>query len=167
MSVGRDSGMDITISTEEFIKLQQAASAKEIEIAKLKEQVAQREEERNQWMVRALKAEEVLKTEETLNVDMVMDSATGKEQPSSGGVIVLSVELLKAILAKIHNLHVLAVIALVLQKALHRKASAEESRRIAELVPLPNLPSINLTANGDIDVEGNWNDVHDNTNVNL
>lgn len=159
--------MDITISTEEFMKLQQAASAKEIEIAKLREQVAQREEERDQWMARALKAEDVLKTEEALNVEMVMDSATEKEQSNSGGVIVLSVELLKALLAKIHNLHILAIIALVLQKALHRKASAEESRQIAEMVPLPNLPSINLTANGDIDVEGNWNDVHDNANVNL
>lgn len=159
--------MDITISTEEFMKLQQAAIAKEIEIAKLREQVAQREEERDQWMARALKAEDVLNTEEALNVEMVMDSATEKEQSNSGGVIVLSVELLKAILAKIHNLHILAIIALVLQKALHRKASAEESRQIAEMVPLPNLPSINLTANGDIDVEGNWNDVHDNTNVNL
>ena len=159
--------MDITISTEEFIKLQQATSAKEVETAKLKEQVALLEEERDQWMKRALKAEDVLKTEEALNVKMVMDSATEREQSSSGGVIVLSVELLKAILAKIHNLHILAVIALVLQKALHRKASAEESRQIAEMVPLPNLPSINLTANGDIDVEGNWNDVHDNTNVNL
>jgi hypothetical protein len=118
-------------------------------------------------MARALKAEDVLKTEEALNVKMVMDSATEREQSSSGGVIVLSVELLKAILAKIHNLHILAVIALVLQKALHRKASAEESRQIAEMVPLPNLPSINLTANGDIDVEGDWNDVHDNANVNL
>ena len=120
--------MDITISTEEFIKLQQATSAKEVETAKLKEQVALLEEERDQWMKLALKAEDVLKTEEALNVKMVMDSATEREQSSSGGVIVLSVELLKAILAKIHNLHILAVIALVLQKALHRKASAEESR---------------------------------------
>jgi hypothetical protein len=159
--------MDITISTEEFLKLQQATSAKDIETSKLKEQVALLKEERDQWMARALKAEDVLKTEEALNVEMVMDSATEKEQSSSGGVIVLSVELLKAILSKIHNLHILAIIALVLQKALHRKASAEESRQIAEMVPLPNLPSINLTANGDIDVEGDWNDVHDNTNVNL
>lgn len=159
--------MDITISTEEFLKLQQATSAKDIETSKLKEQVALLKEERDQWMARALKAEDILKTEEALNVEMVMDSATEKEQSSSGGVIVLSVELLKAILSKIHNLHILAVIALVLQKALHRKASAEESRQIAEMVPLPNLPSINLTANGDIDVEGDWNDVHDNTNVNL
>ena len=79
----------------------------------------------------------------------------------------LSVELLKAILAKIHNLHILAVIALVVQRALHRGASAEERCSISELVPLPELPSISLTANGDIDVEGDWMDIHDNGNVKL
>lgn len=159
--------MDINISTEEFMELQQNISSKDVEIAKLKEQVAQREDERDLWKARALKAEEILKTEEVLNVDMVMDSATENEKSESGGVIVLSVGLLKAILAKIHNLHILAIIALILQKALHRKATAEESRQIAELVPLPELPSLHLTAEGDIDVGGNWNDIHDNSNVNL
>ena len=159
--------MDITISTEEFMKLQQGISAKDVEIAKLKEQVAQREEERDLWKDRALKAEEILKTEEALNVDMVMDSATEKDKSESGGVIVLSVELLMAILAKIHNLHILAVLALILQKALHRKATAEESRQIADLVPLPELPPIHISAEGNVDVNGNWTDIHDNSNVNL
>lgn len=159
--------MNVKITIDELIRLQQSTSDKDIEIAKLKEQVAQREAERDQWMSRALKAEEILKTEETLNEKMVMDSAEVKDNTSSGGVIVLSVGLLKAILAKIHNLQILSIIALVLQKALHRKSSAEDSRQIAELVPLPELPSIKLTANGDIDVEGNWNDIHDNTNVNI
>lgn len=159
--------MDITISTEEFMKLQQGISAKDVEIAKLKEQVAQREEERDLWKDRALKAEEILKTEEALNVDMVMDSATEKDKSESGGVIVLSVELLMAILAKIHNLHILAVITLILQKALHRKATAEESRQIADLVPLPELPPIHISAEGNVDVNGNWTDIHDNSNVNL
>lgn len=159
--------MNVKITIDELIRLQQSTSDKDIEIAKLKEQVAQREAERDQWMSRALKAEEILKTEEALNEKMVMDSAEVKDNTSSGGVIVLSVGLLKAILAKIHNLQILSIIALVLQKALHRKSSAEDSRQIAELVPLPELPSIKLTANGDIDVEGNWNDIHDNTNVNI
>lgn len=159
--------MDITISTEEFMELQQGISAKDVEIAKLKDQVAQREEERDLWKARALKAEEILKTEEALNVDMVIDSATDKEKSESGGVIVLSVGLLKAVLAKIHNLHILAILALILQKALHRKATAEESRQIADLVPLPELPPIHISAEGDVDVNGNWTDIHDNTNVKL
>ena len=143
--------MDITIYTEEFMELQQNISAKDVEIAKLKEQVAQREEERDHWKTRALKAEEILNTEEALKVNMVIDSASDKEKSESTGVIILSVELLKAVLSKIHSLHIVSIVALILQKALHRKATAEESRQITDLVLLPELPSLRLTAEGDIE----------------
>lgn len=100
-------------------------------------------------------------------MDMVIDSATDKGKAESCGVIILSVELLKTVLSKIHSLHILSIVALVLQKTLHRKATAEESRKIADLVPLPELPSLHLTADGNIDVDGDWNDIHDNAHVNL
>jgi len=142
------------ITTDEFFKLQQVMSAKDIEIARLKEQVAQLTDERDQWMARAL-------DRDAEQADAVVD------KQHSGKFIVLSVELLKTVLSKIHNLNILSVVALVLQKALHRDDNGKASSTIAELVPLPPLPTISLTANGDIDVEGNWNDIHNNDNVNL
>ena len=144
--------MDVT--TDEFFSLQQGMSAKDVEIVRLKEQVAQLTDERDMWMARALQRDA-----EQADADV--------DKQHSGKFIVLSVELLKTVLSKIHNLNILSVVALVLQKALHRDATAEESRSIVEIVPLPPLPTISLTANGDIDVKGNWNDIHNNYNVNL
>ena len=140
------------ITPQEFMHLQSGISAKDVLIAKLQEELEQAKADRDMWKERAQAA-------------CADEGAVCVDHHRSEGVVVLSVELLKAILAKIHNLHILAVIALVLQRALHRGASAEERCSIAELVPLPKLPSISLTANGDIDVEGDWNDIHDNGNV--
>ena len=159
--------MDITITTAEFLDLQQRMSAKDIENAKLKEMVAQKEEECNCWKVRALKAEAILSDQTSINMEEVLDSATEKDESEPEGFIVLSVSKLKKVLPRIRSINILSVIALVIQKCLHRKATAEEHRQVAELVPLPELPSIHLTAEGGIDVDGDWNDIHDNTNVNL
>ncbi len=160
--------MDVTLSTKEFMELQQCMTAKDIEIVRLKEQIAQSKAECDLWKSRALNAEAILQADKDgLDVEEIVNAVSGERKMGSGGVIVLSIELLKSVLAKIHNLKILAVIGLVLQKTLHRGASAEESRQIAEMIPLPELPSIKLTAEGDIDVEGDWNDIHNNGNVQL
>ena len=138
------------ITPQEFMNLQSGISAKDVLIAKLRDELEQTKAERDVWKERAqaaCAAERAACAEEGV-------CAEGHRKE---GVVVLSVALLKSILAKIHNL----------QRALHRGASAEERCSISELVPLPELPSISLTANGDIDVEGDWMDIHDNGNVKL
>ncbi|MBP3789603.1 MAG: hypothetical protein J6I52_08285 [Prevotella sp.] len=148
------------ITPQEFMNLQSGISAKDVLIAKLRDELEQTKADRDVWKERAqaaCAAERAACAEE----------GACAEGHRKEGVVVLSVALLKSILAKIHNLHILAVIALVLQRALHRGASAEERCSISELVPLPELPSISLTANGDIDVKGDWMDIHDNGNVKL
>ena len=50
-------GMDVTLSTKEFMELQQCTTAKDIEIVRLKEQIAQSEAERDLWKSHALNAE--------------------------------------------------------------------------------------------------------------
>ena len=149
--------MDITISTEELMQIQQSQNAKAIRIDKLEAQVADMKNDCDYWKSRALKAEAMLKLEHQ------GEENAGKE---SGKFIVLSVELLKSVLSKIHNLNILAVISLVIQKTLHHDATAEDKCVISDLVPLPHLPTISLTADGDIQVDGDWNDIHDNNNVN-
>lgn len=158
--------MDVTLSTQEFMELQQRMTDKDIEIVRLKEQIAQSKSECDLWKTRAQNAESRLQADRNGLEEKVNAVQDGKKM-GAGGVIVLSIERLKSIVVRIHNLKILAVLALVLQKALHRGASAEESRQIAEMIPLPELPSIKLTAEGDIEVEGDWNDVHDNSHVQL
>ena len=60
-----------------------------------------------------------------------------------------------------------AILAFVIQKTLHRDDNSTDSGSIADLVSLPQLPTISLTADGNIEVEGNWNDIHHNGKVNL
>ena len=44
---------------------------------------------------------------------------------------------------------------------------ARSTKQLCEIIPLPNLPRLTLTANGDINVNGNYNEVHDNEEVNF
>lgn len=150
--------MDITISTDEYMKIQQSQSAKDVRIAQLESQVADMKNDCDYWKNRALKAEEMLKVE---------DMGEKEEKKGSGKFIVLSVDRLKSILSKIHNLNILAVVALVMQKALHRDANSTDGGSIADIVSMPQIPTISLTAEGDIEVEGNWNDIHHNDNVKI
>lgn len=149
--------MDVRITTEEFLRLQQDMSSKDMEIVRLKERVAALEEERDQWRVRALATQVGPEPQE--------DEA-GREGAKGGlRYIVLSAMKLRSVLEKIQDVNVLSVVTFVLQKALPKGTTAEEVQNIAEVVPLPERASLKLTAEGDVHVEGDWNDVHDNGTV--
>lgn len=148
------------ISTEELFQIHdgisQQLSQKDAEIARLKAQVAQltdkvgrAEQERDFWRAKAER-----KQGERLS-------------PEQHRFIIISIERLKALLVKIRNVELLSFLLMILQKALPKDAPAEDHKEIAELVPVPELPSISLTAEGDIEVGGDWNDVHDNGVVNF
>jgi hypothetical protein len=156
--------MDITISTDEYMKIQQSQGAKDVRIAQLEAQVADMKNDCDYWKNRALKAEEILKAEEMLPAEDVTEK---EEKKDAGKFIILSVERLKAIFSKIHDLRILGVAVLVIQKALHRDANSTDSGSIADIVSMPQIPTISLTAEGDIEVGGNWTDIHHNDNVNL
>lgn len=141
----------MNISPDEFMALQGGMSAKDVRIAQLEEQVAQLTKERDLWRMRALKTGDP--TVESVSV--------------CNRFIVISRQKLATLLTRIHDVKQLAFIAFVLQKVLPNEASAEDSKAIADIIPLPHLPQLTLTADGDINVEGDWNDVHDNKNVNF
>ena len=154
----KKTAMNITISTDEYMKIQQSQSSKDVLIAQLEAQVADMKNDCDYWKNRALKAEEIQKVESNGEKEVKKDS---------GKFIVISVERLKAIFSKIHDLSILAILAFVIQKTLHRDDNSTDSGSIADLVSLPQLPTISLTADGNIEVEGNWNDIHHNGKVNL
>ena len=141
----------MNISPDEFMSLQGGMSAKDVEIARLKDQVVQLTKERDQWQMRA------------------METGTKVPSRSTGRCrfIVIPVQKLKAVLSKIHDFKLLGAIGLILQKSLPDNATAEECQAIAEIVPIPQLPNLTLTPEGDVNIEGDWNDVHDNETVNF
>jgi uncharacterized coiled-coil protein SlyX len=126
-------------------------TAEELEIARLKEQVAQLTKERDYWQSRALKSG--------------MSKVDGVSVRSR--FIVISRQKLKALVDKIQDVKLLAFVSFFLQKVLPNEASADDCKAIADIIPLPHLPQLTLNAEGDINVEGDWNDVHDNKDVNF
>jgi hypothetical protein len=112
-----------------------------------------------------------LKTERDLWKERVL-AYEGKEfslekVPEKNKFIVISQHKLRSLLEKIRNVKVLSLVAFVLQKALPNEADAEEYKALSEVMPVPELPNLSLTADGDIEVNGDWNDVHDNEAVNF
>lgn len=152
--------MDVRITTEEFLKLQQDMSRKDVEIERLKEQVATLEEERDLWRARALAAGDGLGQQQA-------EGAGERPGRRATRYIILSAMKLRSVLEKVQDVKVISVVAFVLLKALPKGATAEEAQCITETVPLPERPNLTLTAEGDLRVEGNWNDVHDNHAVNF
>ncbi len=129
---------------------QKAMISKDLKIAQLERQVAQLKEERDFWKARALTGAEC-----------------AEASASRSSLIVLSKEKLKGMLLKIQDVKLLSFLGIILQKSLPKGSSSEECKSIAEIVPMPTLPNISLSAEGDINVGGNWNDMHDNENINL
>ena len=143
----------MNISPDELLSLQSGMSAKDVEIARLKERVAQLETERDLWQARAM---------QTGAVTVEKGMPTGRNR-----FVVLSVQKLRAVLEKIQDVKILSVVSLILQKALPVEATAEDCRMITEIVPLPQKQNLMLMAQGDVKVEGDLNNVHDNKVVNF
>jgi hypothetical protein len=137
----------------EFMELQNGLNAKDIRIAQLETEVAQLEAERDLWKERALA--------------YCGNASAAERTPGGNRFIVISQHKLRSLLEKIRNVKVLSLVAFVLQKALPNEADAEEYKALSEVMPVPELPNLSLTADGDIEVNGDWNDVHDNEAVNF
>ena len=131
--------------------LHERITPKDVEIAQLREQVARLTEERDLWQARAMQAGKPM-----------AEGASAR-----GRFIVISRQKLKALVDKIQDMKLLAFVAFVLQKVLPNEASADDCKVIADIMPLPHLPRLTLNADGDINVDGNWNDIHDNNEVNI
>ena len=141
------------INTTEFMALQQAMSQKDVRIAQLESEVEQLRRERDLWEARALGG-------------VPAEDAGGVERSRRSRFIVISSQKLKALLVKVQNLKVASLVAFVLQKTLPDGADAADYKAISEVMPTPQLPKLNITADT-VEVNGDWNDVHDNRAVNF
>jgi len=143
----------MNLTPDEFLNLQSGMSAKDVRIAQLEAEVAQLKTERDLWKERALAYEG--------------KEFSSEKVPEKNKFIVISQHKLRSLLEKIRNVKILSLVAFVLQKALPNEADAEEYKALSEVMPVPELPNLSLTADGDIKVSGDWNDVHDNEAVNF
>lgn len=135
----------------EFFSLQQSLNEREKHIAKLESELARMKEERDAWKARA-----------NNSYALTMDENTG-----DGELIVISRQKLQSILSKINDVKMLAMLHYVFHKILPDNTSADDCKAISNLFPEPNIVQPTLTAEGDLKVEGNWNDIHDNQKVNI
>jgi len=143
----------MNLTPDEFLNLQSGMSAKDVRIAQLEAEVAQLKTERDLWKERVLAYE---------GKEFSSEKVSEKKK-----FIVISQQKLRSVLEKIRNVKILSQVAFVLQKALPNEADAEEYKALSEVMPVPELPNLSLTADGDIRVSGDWNDVHDNEAVNF
>lgn len=143
----------MNLTPDEFLNLQSGMSAKDVRIAQLEAEVAQLKTERDLWKERVLAYE---------GKEFSSEKVSEKKK-----FIVISQHKLRSLLEKIRNVKILSLVAFVLQKALPNEADAEEYKALSEVMPVPELPNLSLTADGDIRVSGDWNDVHDNEAVNF
>ena len=135
----------------EFFSLQQSLNEREKHIAKLESELARMKEERDAWQARANNSRA-----------LTMNKTTG-----DGDLIVVSRQKLKSILSKLSDAKELGLLLYVFQKIVPDCTSAEERKAIIELFPEPSSMQPVITAEGDLKVEGNWNDIHDNHEVNI
>ena len=150
--------MEIKISSDECFDFQKRYAEQAVRIVSLESEVATLKNDCDYWKQRALKAEGEAATKEAAKGAA---NTTARER-----YIVISVNAIANILGKIHNVKISAIVAFLMQKMLPNDA-VEDSKAIADAVPIAGLPTISLTADGDINVEGNLNDIHDNDEVNI
>lgn len=125
------------ISFDEFIGLQSGMCAKDLEIAKLRGWVAQLKQECEEWKVLALSRE-------------AFDRVKADERCS---VIVLPLQRLKKALSSIQDVKLLGAFLMLLQKSLPEDTSAETCKAIADIVPLPQLSTMTVHADGDVHID--------------
>ena len=131
--------MQISLTLEELMKLQQSLSQKDIEIALLKKEV---EELRNKV-------------------------GTSENAPTDGQFITLNLDNVCKVIEKMKgNPGWMFFFCYFLRQMMPEGMPVLASQRMQAAASLERLP-INLMASGDIRIDGNYNNIHDNDSVNL
>jgi hypothetical protein len=133
------------LTPDEFLSLHQGLSEKDVEIERLRTEVARLKQECNSWHCRCLELEE-----------------GGRSGRRESNVIILSVEKVKSFLNLLSDFNLISVISAFLQKTLADDSAGTESRTVQSITPLPQRETMSITTQGDLNVAGNFVDFHDN-----
>ena len=83
------------------------------------------------------------------------------------GYIVISLKKLKKFLSGLKDTQLMGFIIYLVQKVLPKEADASTLKLIADTAPEEIRPEISISAEGDVNVAGNYNHFQNNNNVNL
>ena len=83
------------------------------------------------------------------------------------GYIVISLKKLKKFLSGLKDSQLMGFIIYLVQKVLPKEADASTLKLIADTAPEEIRPDISISAEGDVNVAGNYNHFQNNNNVNL
>lgn len=132
--------MQLSITPEEYIKLQESASAKDVEMAMLRREV--------EWL-------------------RMQVSAGGEAPVTDPAFITLKVENVCKVLDGLKgNPNLVALLFLSLMKMMPEGTPPQTVERMMAAASLDNLP-LTITTTGDMNVLGTYNNVTGNANVNF
>ena len=96
-----------------------------------------------------------------------MKAASEMENLFLKNYFMLSLERIRAFVERLKSIDHWAFLRTFMQWALPEELQAKELPLIDKVMPMPQpqKPSVTVTAEGDVNVEGNYNDVHDNDKV--
>ena len=96
-----------------------------------------------------------------------MKAASEMENLFLKNYFMLSLERIRAFVERLKSIDHWAFLRTFMQWALPEELQAKELPLIDKVMPMPQpqKPSVTVTAEGDVNVEGNYNDVHDNNTV--
>ena len=83
------------------------------------------------------------------------------------GYIVISLNKLKKFLSGLKDTQLMGFIIYLVQKVLPKEADASTLKLIADTAPEEIRSDISISAEGDVNVAGNYNHFQNNNNVNL
>ena len=83
------------------------------------------------------------------------------------GYIVISLKKLKKFLSGLKDTQLMGFIIYLVQKVLPKEADASTLKLIADTAPEEIRPDISISAEGNVNVAGNYNHFQNNNNVNL
>ena len=135
------------LTTDELLTIHTQLSDKEMQIAKLQNEVKRLTEEN-----------------ERLRQNALQQQVTMQGGPQ---FIILKLDKVCRVLRNLKDTRMVSFIYTALQKMLPSDTTPEAIRQITDSVSLEVLPLVNLTTDGDINVAGNLNNIHDNEQVNF
>ena len=89
------------------------------------------------------------------------------EHKSDSDLIVISTTKLSCLFSRIRSIEMKGMLISVIQALLPNNTSSEIYKLISQISPLKDDPQIKIDAKGDVKVDGDYNDIHDNYNVSL
>lgn len=135
------------LTTDELLTIHTQLSDKEMQIARLQNEVKRLTEEN-----------------ERLRQNALQQQVTMQGGPQ---FIILKLDKVCRVLRNLKDTRMVSFIYTALQKMLPSDTTPEAIRQITDSVSLEVLPLVNLTTDGDINVAGNLNNIHDNEQVNF